>query len=244
MEDKYDIPMICLPLTGKNKAEISKQLQIIIPKEPDLIELRADFLEDISDNLFMINLIEFIKDKTNLPLLFTIRSAKEGGEIISLNEADVFKLVEEICLKTEIEYIDYEVDGKLEYVEDIVKVAKDTNKKIILSYHNFQETPPESDLIDKIKKMKLFDANYAKIAVMPNERRDVFNLLNVTAEATELLEIPLITMSMGELGKLTRVIGWTYGSRVTFAIGAATSAPGQIEIDHLRESIKKLKEVL
>ena len=59
-------------------------------------------------------------------------------------------------------------------------------------------------------------------------------LLAATWRASQALTIPLISMSMGGIGSLSRMIGWVYGSAATFAVGKSSSAPGQVAIDELR----------
>jgi 3-dehydroquinate dehydratase-1 len=69
--------------------------------------------------------------------------------------------------------------------------------------------------------------------VMPRDRGDVLVLLAATAEADSKARIPLISMSMGPLGSVTRMIGGVFGSSLSFAIGEGSSAPGQIPIADL-----------
>ncbi len=59
-------------------------------------------------------------------------------------------------------------------------------------------------------------------------------LLQATEEARQEVEIPLITMSMGALGAITRLAGGLFGSAVTFAVGRQSSAPGQIPIEDVQ----------
>ena len=81
-------------------------------------------------------------------------------------------------------------------------------------------------------------ADIAKVAVMPKNYKDVLVLLNATLKArTEHLEIPIITMSMGPEGGVTRLAGGLFGSDLTFAIGKEASAPGQIPIGELRQAM-------
>ena len=62
----------------------------------DIVEWRCDFFEQILNKeevLFMINEIKTIlKDK---PLIFTIRSKEEGGEII-INKNNYMEILEKI----------------------------------------------------------------------------------------------------------------------------------------------------
>ena len=86
-------------------------------------------------------------------------------------------------------------------------------------------------------------ADIAKVAVMPKNYKDVLILLNATLKArTEHLEIPIITMSMGPEGGVTRLAGGLFGSDLTFAIGKEASAPGQIPIGDLRQAMSVLYE--
>ena len=219
-------------------------MEIIIPKNPDLIELRADYLDKISETNYVLNLINFITELTHIPLLFTIRSRREGGEEISLNEFETLKLIKEVCIKSNVNMIDYELESNYEYVKELITLAKKEHKEIVLSYHNFNETLKNEELLEKLIRMENLGATHAKVAVMPNSQADVFRLLDVTLIANDQLKIPLTTMSMGEMGKVSRVLGWVYGSHITFAVGVESSAPGQIEIEELRKGINSVFNIV
>jgi 3-dehydroquinate dehydratase-1 len=68
---------------------------------------------------------------------------------------------------------------------------------------------------------------------MPRDRGDVLTLLAATSQADAKARIPLISMSMGPLGSVTRMIGGIFGSSLSFAVGEGSSAPGQIPIADL-----------
>ncbi len=114
--NNYKKPDICIPLTGKNLNEIKDQLALIIPKQPNLLELRADYLEEIADKKSVLEIVNYISKQTNIPLLFTIRSSREGGEDIPLDELEVLKLLKIICRQTNVKMIDYEVANNKENV--------------------------------------------------------------------------------------------------------------------------------
>ena len=77
-------------------------------------------------------------------------------------------------------------------------------------------------------------ADIAKIAVMPQSRKDVLTLLSATEEMTsEYAKIPVITMSMGGLGAISRICGEVFGSAVTFGAVSRESAPGQLGAEEL-----------
>lgn len=97
-----------------------------------------------------------------------------------------------------------------------------------------------------MKKMVLMqDTGFdiSKIAVMPRDREDVLELLFASASMQEdWADRPYITMSMGDLGEVTRICGSFSGSCVTFGTLGKASAPGQIEAEALRRILPCLQE--
>ncbi|UJL46261.1 type I 3-dehydroquinate dehydratase [Virgibacillus sp. NKC19-16] len=237
-------PYICIPLTGKNKEEIHDELKMIIPKQPDLIEWRADFFEEIHDIDSVLAIAEEIATTSKTPILFTIRSEKEGGEKISVTQEEKVHLLSEICKSPGVAIIDFEVSNDPEHIRELRSVSKEHNKKLILSYHNFNFTPESSEIMKRVFKAEFYEADIVKVAVMPETKEDVLRLLEVTKEADDSLAIPIVTMSMGQMGSLSRIIGWAYGSIITFGLGVQSSAPGQVPIDDLRQMIEMVRETV
>jgi 3-dehydroquinate dehydratase-1 len=236
-------PTICTPLTGKNTDELIAELHNIIPKKPDLIEWRADFYDQIDQfDQVILTAQEISKNCSGIPMLFTIRSHKEGGQSIPLTEEGIVELLSSICQTDFVSMIDFEASNKPEHIKQLREVSSNHQKKLILSYHNFEYTPDKSELLDRLRVAKSYGADVAKAAVMPKDEKDVLALLEVTKDAQDELNIPIITMSMGGLGAISRMLGWMYGSAVTFAVGEKSSAPGQIPIENLREIIELVKE--
>src|SRR5699024_4088883 len=89
-----------------------------------------------------------------------------------------------------------------------------------------------------------YSADIVKIAVMPKNKEDVYHLLEATRKIDEQLTVPIITMSMGEKGALSRVIGWAYGCVLTFGVGVEGCALGQLPVKALRNTIQAMKELL
>lgn len=78
--------------------------------------------------------------------------------------------------------------------------------------------------------MKTYGADIAKIAVMPNSARDVLDLLLATDNMKYKLNCPLITMAMGDLGKVTRISGEVFGSCLTFGTIGDASAQDKLKV--------------
>lgn len=238
-------PLICTPLVGKNMEDIVEELHKIASKNPDLIEWRADFFESLNnkDKVFATagKIRELIGET---PLLFTIRSHKEGGQPIPLTEQEKISLLSELCENKAIDLVDYEMVNDQEDIQRVRKVSKENGIALVLSYHNFECTPPTSFIVDKILEAEKRQADIAKVAVMPKSKMDALLLLAASEEAQKELQIPLISISMGEYGAISRLLGYYFGSDITFAIGEASSAPGQIPIEDLRATLDMIKKYI
>lgn len=118
----------------------------------------------------------------------------------------------------------------------------DSHCPVVGSYHDFDKTPSDEEMERRLMFMKEAGARIPKLAVMPKDRRDVLRLLSVTERVQEQLgDTPLITMSMGSLGCLSRVSGALTGSAVTFGCLGEGSAPGQLPVEKLRTALQILQ---
>ncbi len=80
---------------------------------------------------------------------------------------------------------------------------------------------------------------------MPRQVSDVLELLSATEEMLRLYtEKPLITMSMGPLGMISRLSGEAFGSAMTFGSGKKASAPGQIPAEELKKVLDVIHEYM
>ncbi|MCD7893317.1 MAG: type I 3-dehydroquinate dehydratase [Erysipelotrichaceae bacterium] len=225
-------PKICLPIVGTTDDEIMAQLASFETLKYDLIELRIDFYKDIHDIKKVLSLLRDIRVNTAKPILFTCRSKKEGGEI-ELDKEEYKDLIREVLLARCIDMVDIEVSGSDYIITLLIGIAHRNNVKVIMSNHDFEKTPDNDVLIERLQKMEKYDADIAKIAVMPQSKEDVIRLINLTMEMDVQLDIPLVTMSMGELGVISRITGELTGSSITFATGVKASAPGQINVNDM-----------
>jgi len=227
--------LICTPLVGRLKEEVLRELAVILPKEPDVIEWRIDYFKNIGDLAEVLELARTIKEAAGpIPILFVCRSAREGGGTIPLGDGEVVRLYSTLCDSKLVDLIDYELDNPPERREQLRKASRDNGVAMILSYHNFQATPDAAALVGKFADAERFGADIAKVAVMPRTPEDVLTLLGATFRGSETVGIPLIGISMGGLGAVSRMANGVFGSALTFAVGDSHSAPGQIPIEDLR----------
>ena len=180
----------------------------------------------------------------NTPILFTRRSSQEGGEKIALGEPDVVELYAAVCAARCVDMIDYEMGNAAADFARLRAASRANEILLVASYHNFQSTPDAATLVAKFAEAERLGGDVAKVAVMPRDPQDVLTLLGATCTASRTVGLPLISMSMGAYGSLSRMMGWVYGSTVTFAVGKGSSAPGQIPIEDLRAALATIRRAV
>lgn len=176
-------------------------------------------------------------------MILTIRTADEGGEA-SLTPEEYFDIYANVIANGVFDVIDIQLQMPAVIRGQLVKLAHDNDIKVIMSYHNFEKTPESNILETKLMVMQEFTADIGKIAVMPKKREDVLALLKVTSQMYDQLDIPIITMAMGDLGKISRVSGELFGSAATFGAAADISAPGQLNMGDLKNILNNTSKFL
>jgi 3-dehydroquinate dehydratase-1 len=229
-----ETPLICTPLVGRSADRVLDEARSVIAKRPDVIEWRVDYFASIGDTPAVLGVARALRETVgDAPIIFTRRSTAEGGEPIAIGEEEVIGLYASVAASRLVDFLDFEMGNDAAHVRRVRELAHANGTRLILSYHNFGYTPGLDFLVQRFLEAERLGADVAKVAVMPRDRADVLTLLAATAQADAKGRIPLISMSMGPLGAVTRMIGGLFGSSLSFAVGAASSAPGQIPIADL-----------
>lgn len=232
------IPKIIVPIVGQTREEIHTSAETILAAGPDLVEWRADWFCDVTDPGETIALLsELRRTLKDIPILFTFRTAKEGGEK-AIDTDTYIKLNRLVSASGLADLIDVELFTGEKIVREIISDAHSYGVKVIASSHDFKSTPSKEEIISRLKMMDEAGADIPKIAVMPTCRADVITLLDATQEADSVLDKPIITMSMSGTGLISRLAGEAFGSSLTFGSVGKTSAPGQMDAQDLRTILK------
>jgi 3-dehydroquinate dehydratase-1 len=236
------MPVICLPIVGKGIDDVLNQAGEVTAAAKNipsyLVEWRIDHFTDVFDNEALCKAGEALKNKLEgVPLLVTFRSKDEGGECDIT--PDGYKALCFDVIKSGIaDMIDVELFLAESFVDEITTAAKAAGVKVIMSNHDFESTPPTEEIIRRLTLMEEKGADICKIAVMPKGKTDVARLLYATAAVYEKSNVPLVTMSMGGIGLISRLSGEAFGSAITFGCALKASAPGQISADRLYRALE------
>ncbi|MFS0749196.1 type I 3-dehydroquinate dehydratase [Oceanobacillus sp. 1P07AA] len=227
-------PKVCVPITGATKQEISDELDLLQTINVDLVEWRGDLFKEIENEVAVQSILQKINEEIpNLPLLFTFRTRAEGGgREVTLEE---YQRINRFVIESKLtNMIDVELYRGEKLVKELVSFAHHHNQKVIISNHDFNQTPSYEEIIARLQLAVDYEADIGKIAVMPQSNQDVLTLLSATSDMNERSSMPIVTMSMGEEGVISRLAGEVFGSAITFASGKQASAPGQIEAEKLQ----------
>lgn len=167
-------------------------------------------------------------------LLVTLRSKGEGG-CADPDPEGYYSIISEVIRTGLPDLIDVELSSGDETVRRLIEEAHDAGIAVILSNHDFEGTPERDEIISRLCRMQDLGADITKIAVMPRSSQDVITLLSAALEMKEnLADRPMIAISMGKQGVISRIAAEYFGSAITFASVTGASAPGQTDAAELK----------
>lgn len=233
--------MECIPVISKNREELLRDVEEISSHHPDIIEWRIDYYDQLDSREHIVESLQAIQPMVKeIPILLTFRHISEGG-FKEESQATRLSVITAACESGYVEMVDVEKANEPEFLEAVKEVVKKHGVKLVLSNHDFKQTPPEEEIVASMKACRDLGADVAKIAVMPRSFTDVLTLARATYRArTQEVDIPLITVSMGDMGSITRVLGGEFGSDLSFLCSSGASGPGQIDIEEFREMTRML----
>lgn len=198
----------------------------------DVLELRLDLL-NFSGIEDAKKTIERIKVNTKLPCIATNRLQSDGGKWQGSEEERIALLMDMIPF---VDAVDIELSSEDGLRRMVIGSAKEKGVTVIVSAHDFDDTPSLDDMKSTLHSAHEIGADIAKMAVMARTKQDVLNLL----QATHDMEKPVCTIAMGHIGRHSRIVAPCYGSCLTYGAIATALAPGQIKIHELRSALEIL----
>lgn len=234
-------PKICVSMVGNSLTQLLEEAEYLLTIDLDVVEWRVDFFDDVNDTEKVKSALGDIRAVLeDIPLVFTFRSAKEGGEK-EVSKDYYLKLNKTIAESGQVDFIDVELFNEEEDVKNLIKVAHENNVLVIISNHDFDKTPSKEEIVSRLRKAQELGGDLPKIAVMPKSPADVLTLLEATTIMSEqYADRPIITMSMAGKGVISRLAGELFGSSMTFGAAKKASAPGQIDVAELRNALRLL----
>lgn len=238
-------PKICVPIVGTTVQELKEEAEALKVLDLDVVEWRVDFFEGVFDIEAVKGALQEIRSAIpGLPLLFTFRTSKEGGQKAIAAEAYA-ELNLAVAATGQVDLIDVELFTGDEIVKSIVDGAHDKGVFVVISNHDFDKTPPKEEIMYRLRKAQELGGDLPKIALMPVDTADVLTVLDATYTMKEkYADRPIITMSMAGKGMISRLAGEVFGSALTFGSAKKASAPGQVPVAELRSVLNLIHRSL
>jgi len=217
---------LIIPITAKTPASALKDISKA-NKLADLIELRLDCLNNPSSG----NIKALVK-KSKKPVIATCRFKGEGGEFRG-TEIEKSALLED-AIQAGAKYVDLE----LSMHADLRDYLAGLGARVILSHHDFEDTPllsHLSNLFDRMQQQRP-KAFAFKIVTFARDFEDNARTLMLSQMAAAK-KLNLISFCMGDLGKASRILAPAYGGFAFFGSLSEkkNSAPGQITVEDLKK---------
>ncbi len=234
-------PKTCAVVMGKTEQEILALGLKANSIDCDMIEFRADEFQKILDFSSAKTVLGKLRKACTKPIIFTFRRKAEGGHTDV--DFEYYKQLNSVVAQNNYaEIIDIEATAAIddpEFVNDL----KLSGAYVIISKHDFKKTPAMEEIIQDFFELQSLGADIVKVSYMPSSKNDVLTLITATENMTSQFSLcPIIAISMGHLGTISRILGEFIGSAITFAAINKTSAPGQLPIEGLTTMLSTLHD--
>ena len=196
----------------------------------DILEIRVDQFKKINAQYIKNSIL--LRKKLGIPIILTIRSKEEGGNKRIANELkwQIFK--QNMPL---IDAVDIELRSAI--IAKVIRLAKENKKAVIVSWHDLKATPDARHLYKVLMRAKKKGAGIVKIAALANNLEDVLRLMDFTQKNRSK---KIITISMGRIGVISRILFPAMGSLITYSYLHKPSGPGQLPLPALNQHMRRL----
>ena len=234
------IPKIVVPIMGAHVEALLDSAHAALDAGADIIEWRVDFLNPLEESRIVAALGNVRDVLGETPLLFTLRSASQGGEA-DLSDEAASRMIRAALATGAVDLVDIELDCA--HAEELVAFAHEFGVHTVVSRHDFKATPSFDQIYDLFQRELDAGADMAKVAVMACEEGDELRLMAACSQfAADNPHALLVGIAMGEKGIITRVAGEFFGSCLTFCSAGDATAPGQLNAAVVRASLAQLHE--
>ncbi len=214
----------CVSIAETTPKKLLQTLRIAL-KKSDYVEIRFDFLK--AEQIPQV--LETVK-KDLKKIVCTLRPKTEGGKFAGKEKErlSILKLIAEYNpFLLDIEF------NTMKQNKNLVKYLKTTKTKLLISGHDFKKTPSLTELKKKLNQMRKFSSN-VKIVTTAKSTEDSTRVLQLYSKKEN---INLIAFTMGNPGRVSRILSLYLGSPYIYVSLGKPVAPGQFSLDEVKRII-------
>lgn len=223
---------ICVSIGTNDVDSLKNMVDESLKNNADFIEIRFDFFDRATIN----DVLEIVLDHKE-QAVFTCRANDEGGKYSGAEQERVTTLRRLAAFRPMLLDVEY---NTMKQNEDLQDQFEALNCDVLVSWHDFEQTPSKDELVNQMNKMKEY-GNNIKIVTMAKSLNDSISILKLYEDAKNS-NINLVAFCMGEHGILSRVLCTFAGARFTYATLGEALAPGQLSMKKMRSIYEKLEK--
>jgi 3-dehydroquinate dehydratase-1 len=195
----------------------------------DLVEARVDLFDDPQPDTLPATLGRL--RAAGRPVILTVRAADEGGwPLADGRRRDLYAAGLAIA-----DAIDVEI-ASTALVRELLPRARALGRTVILSAHATRTMPPLDVLLDIVGRGRELGADIVKVAAVARDVEELATLISVTLA---MREHALVTLAMGQMGPLSRLVLPAAGSLLTYGHVGQPTAPGQLPVTELATLVRR-----
>lgn len=216
-------PKICVPLNQPARA---------LPNYIRQAQRRADLIEVWCDTLFA-DKIKTIFSSATRPCIAVCRGRRERGAFCGSEKERIAKLI--LAVAAGARYVDCGIQTRSALIKILKRACTQYRAKLILSYHNWNSTPPLPSLIRRARTMRAAGAHIVKIATQVTSWEQNVILFELT-KRLGAEGIRCIVVGMGGKGAVARIGCALLGGEFTYVAlrPSMKTAQGQLTVDEWR----------
>ena len=224
MAQTRSLPRICIALGLPDIPTLLDHARREAEAGEIFLEFRLDFLDDPCQGAVAIR--GFLEQFPDCIILATCRRHQNHGKFNGSIEEQLAVL--DLAIDAGAHAVDIEIETA-EVAQDRLHYLRGRTQ-VIVSYHNFEATPPMDTVMNRVMKVQADAYKVVTTARKPSDN------IRVLAAAKALPKHKLIVLAMGELGFPTRVLSPVFGGVYTYAapMFASGTAAGQVNARYLR----------
>ena len=221
---------VCVSVSPKTVDDAFELIRKAEAQHADLIEVRLD-------SLLNHDRIADIPSCSETPLIATNKSTEQHGKF-SGTETERQKILVDAA-KNGFAYVD--VDLGTPNQTELISSLHEAGAKVIVSFHDFEQTPPMAELGKVLDEEIALGADVCKIITTARTVKDNPITLNLVSEASK--KATIVCFAMGDLGKQSRLVSPVFGAFFTFASldEKRKTAKGQLTIQEMNSAYEALE---
>ncbi|EEH63973.1 putative 3-dehydroquinate dehydratase, type I [Gleimia coleocanis DSM 15436] len=248
--------LVICSVAGANAAQLAAALRAVDFTQVDLVEWRVDSLASF-DNAIIQGVSRVVRRECPVPILATFRTISEGGT----GDVSAYYRVLSTLLDVGVDALD--VEASHPKASDLLAKATIRGVAVVLSKHNSAGTPRVEEMVEELRGLQVLVTSVVaetrlqlgaddpkqvgngivKYVVSAQDSMDALKLMLATRHFVDsLATVPVIALSMGVSGQVTRMFPSTSGSAATFVgLPGAYTAPGQVSFGAVAQLAAQVK---